>query len=151
MEDIMRAYKAVAALIGVTLLGCDDDDPAGPDLVTLHATMTGAAEFPGPGDTDGTGTAEITLNDDTNEVCWVITVANITLPAIAAHIHPGAAGTAGNPVVSLTAPDATGGVTGCVDSDDATVDAIIANPSAFYVNVHTTDFTGGAVRGQLTN
>jgi hypothetical protein len=44
----------------------------------------------------------ITLNDDTNEVCWQISVSNITLPAIAAHIHPGATGVAGNPLVSLS-------------------------------------------------
>ena len=147
----MRTYMTVAALLGVALLGCDDDDPAGPDLVTLTATMTGAAEVPGPGDADGTGTAEITLDDDANEVCWEITVANITLPAVAAHIHPGATGVAGDPLVNLTAPDATGAASGCVDADDAIVDDIIANPSAFYVNVHTSDFTPGAIRGQLTN
>ena len=148
----MRTYMAVAALLGVALLGCnDDDDINGPDLVTLTAAMTGAAEVPGPGDTDGAGTVEITLDDDTNEVCWEIDVTSLTLPAVAAHIHPGATGVAGPPAVNLTAPDATGSATGCVDATDEVVDDIIANPSAFYVNVHTTDFPDGAIRGQLTN
>jgi len=147
----MRSYIAVAALLGLTLVGCDDDETDSGDLVTLNATMTGAAEIPGPGDTDAAGTAVITLNDDSNEVCWQISVTNITLPAIAAHIHPGATGVAGDPLVSLTAPDATGASSGCVDADDSVVDDIIANPSQFYVNVHTTDFTGGALRGQLTD
>ncbi len=31
----------------------------------------------------------------------------------------------------------------------AEIDAILANPSGFYINVHTTDFPGGAIRGQL--
>ena len=117
----MRSYIAVAALLGLTLVGCDDDETDPGDLVTLNATMTGAAEIPGPGDTDAAGTAVITLNDDSNEVCWQISVTNITLPAIAAHIHPGATGVAGNPLVSLTAPDATGASSGCVDADDSVV------------------------------
>lgn len=147
----MRSYVVVAALIGVTLLGCDDDDPTGPDLVTLDATLTGAAEVPGPGDTDGSGTAEITLNDDDNEVCWDISVTDITLPATAAHIHIGASGVSGNPVVTLTAPGASGTASGCVPASDDLVDDIIANPSGYYVNVHNTDFTDGAIRGQLSN
>ncbi len=141
----------IAALAGVTLVGCDDDDPTGPDIETLVATLTGPAEVPDPGDPDGTGTAEIELNDDDNEVCWDITVANITLPATAAHIHEGAAGVPGNVVVTLSPPDAAGAASGCVDSTDEIVDDIIADPTAFYVNVHNADFTGGAVRGQLTN
>jgi len=147
----MRSYLAVAALAGLALVGCDDDETTGPNLVTLNATLTGAAEVPGPGDPDAAGTAVITLNDDTNEVCWQISVTNITLPAIAAHIHPGATGVAGNPLVSLSAPDASGAASGCVEAEDSDVNDIIANPGQFYVNVHTTDFTGGAMRGQLGN
>ena len=148
----MRSYLAVAILLGAALVACDDDDEdfTGPDVTTLNATMTGANEVPGPGDDDATGTAVITLNDDTDEVCWQINVANITLPAIAAHIHPGAAGEEGAPVVTLGAPDATGASSGCVDADDSLVDDILDNPSQFYVNVHTTDFTAGALRGQLS-
>lgn len=146
----MRGYLVAAALIGATLTGCDDDDPLGTDTETLSATLTGAAEVPGPGDPDGSGTAEITLDDDDNEVCWDIDVTNITLPATAAHIHIGAAGVAGGIEVTLSAPDASGNATGCVDAADALVDDIIATPGAFYVNVHTSDFPDGAVRGQLT-
>ena len=147
----MRRFLVAAALVGVALVGCDDDDPLGPDIETLVATLTGAAEAPDPGDSDGTGTAEIELNDDDNEVCWDITVANITLPASAAHIHEGAVGVAGPPVVTLSPPLANGTATGCVDASDDLVDDIIANPGDYYVNVHNADFPGGAVRGQLTN
>ena len=149
----MRKFALVAGLIGLTFVACDDDDPADPgdDLVTLDATLTGAAEVPDPGDDNGSGTAEITLDDDDNEICWDITVANITLPATAAHIHTGAAGVPGGVLVTLSAPGADGTAEGCTAADDDVVDDIIANPAGFYVNVHTTDFTGGAVRGQLSN
>ena len=85
----------------------------------LTATLTGAAEVPGPGDNDGTGTATIRLNPGQGKVCFVLTAAKITLPAMAAHIHVGAAGTAGDVVVPLAPPDATGLSGGCVSAQRA--------------------------------
>lgn len=117
----------------------------------LTADMTGTNEFPGPGDSDGTGTARLTLNQGQGEICWSISVENITLPATAAHIHPGAAGTAGSPIVTLGAPGADGTSVGCVDGiAKSLVKQIRKNPSAYYVNVHNADFPSGAVRGQLS-
>jgi len=52
-------------------------------------TLTGAAEVPGPGDSDGKSTIALTLNPGQAEVCFAIGVTNITGPAIAAHIHAG--------------------------------------------------------------
>ncbi len=117
---------------------------------SLSATLTGAAEVPGPGDPDGSGTARLILNRGQGEICFKITVANITLPASAAHIHVGPAGVAGGIVVTLTAPNASGSSSGCVSVDSDLVTAIGNDPSAYYVNVHTSDFPGGAVRGQLS-
>jgi hypothetical protein len=116
----------------------------------LYATLTGAAEVPGPGDPDGSGTAMITLNQGQGEVCWSIHVENITLPATGAHIHVGAAGVAGPVVVPLSPPDATGHSAGCTTADPDLIKAIRQNPENYYVNVHTADYPAGAVRGQLT-
>jgi CHRD domain len=111
--------------------------------------LSGAEEAPGPGDPDGTGFASLTFNPGLGEVCFEITVENITLPAIAAHIHFAPAGVPGDIVVPLVPPDATGVSNTCVAADRALVLAIIKNPSEYYVNVHTSDFQAGAVRGQL--
>jgi hypothetical protein len=116
----------------------------------LTATLTGAAEAPGPGDPNGTGTATLRLNPGQGKVCFVLTAKDITLPASAAHIHVGASGSAGDIVVTLVAPDATGVSGGCVSAPRATIKAILKNPSGYYVNVHTSDFPGGAIRGQLS-
>ena len=116
----------------------------------LAATLSGANEVPGPGDPDGTGAARITLNQGRGTVCWSIHVENITLPAAAAHIHRGPAGVPGPVVVGLSAPDASGNSSGCLSGvDRALIKEIRKNPSQFYVNVHTSDFPAGAVRGQL--
>lgn len=103
------------------------------------------------GDLDGSGFAAITLNAGQGEVCWDITVQNITLPALAAHIHEGPAGVAGPIVIFLSPPDASGQASGCRTADPSRIQDIIDNPEKYYVNVHTTDFPAGAVRGQLSN
>ncbi len=122
------------------------------NTVVLTATLNGANEVngagvPNQGDVDGTGTATISLNPAAGEVCYTITVANIN-PATAAHIHDGPAGVNG-PVVVNFAPPTGGTITGCTSASPALVQDIADNPAEFYVNVHTGDFPGGAVRGQL--
>jgi hypothetical protein len=116
----------------------------------LSATLTGAAEIPGPGDPDGAGTATIRLRVGQGQVCHSLTASNITLPASAAHIHQGAAGVAGPVVIPLITPDADGSVEGCVSAPRALVKQILKNPAGYYVNVHTSDFPAGAIRGQLS-
>jgi hypothetical protein len=113
----------------------------------MMATLTGAAEVPGPGDTDGSGTASITLNHDKGEVCWDVMVKDIAKPT-AAHIHVGAAGTSGGVKVPLKA-DADGTWKGCSMVDKAVIKEIMDNPANYYVNVHNEEFKAGAVRGQL--
>jgi hypothetical protein len=114
----------------------------------LTTTMTGAAEVPGPGDPDGNGTAELTLNRGQSEVCFRLTVSGIA-PASAAHIHRGAPTEAG-PVVIPLAPPTTGSSEACVSAAQELIQAIIQNPENYYVNVHNAPFPGGAVRGQLS-
>jgi hypothetical protein len=124
----------------------------------MATDLTGAEEVNpatgqrGAGDPDGSGTANITINPGHGEVCWEIEAENIMLPATAAHIHVGAAGTAppNNVVVTLTAPDESGSSSGCAQVSRELAKAILKNPENYYVNVHTSDFRGGAIRGQLS-
>lgn len=117
----------------------------------LKASLTGAAEAPGPGDPDGKGEARVFLNQEPGAVCFAIVVSDITLPAAAAHIHVGNRGVAGDVVVTLAPPDESGVAAGCAsDVDPSLIQAIVDRPARYYVNVHTTDFPDGAVRGQLS-
>ena len=114
--------------------------------------LSGAAEVPGPGDPDGNGTANLRLDPGQGEVCFELTVSDIALPATGAHIHVGTVTEAGDVVVALTPPDASGSSSGCIsDVDRDLIQAIIQNPAGYYVNVHNEEFPGGAVRGQLSN
>lgn len=140
------AVLTAAALVAATALaGCATiADTVGESYTT---GLVGAQEVPGPGDPDGSGTARITADATTNNVCFNLTVQAISAPT-AAHIHRGARGVAGPPVLTIDAP--TGGASsGCLRVDRQLAASIIADPSAFYVNVHTADYPGGALRGQL--
>ena len=101
----------VVGVISLCMLGVSNVMAGGRPL---GADLSGAAEVPGPGDPDGSGVANVTLNQGQGEVCFHIVVADITLPATGAHIHRGAAGVGGPIVVGLAGPDATGVSTGCI-------------------------------------
>src|SRR3954451_17436171 len=112
-------------------------------------TMTGANEVPGPGDPDGKGHARIRLDSKHDRVCFKVSTKGIA-PPNAGHIHQGDRGTAGPVVVPLfTSATGTRHRRGCVATTQAIIDAIRANPSGYYVNVHNDAYPNGALRGQL--
>jgi CHRD domain-containing protein len=113
----------------------------------LSTPLTGAEEFPGPGDPDGSGSATLRLNPGLEQICYNLTVSDIA-PATSAHIHIGAAGTAGPVVVGLE-PPTDGSSSGCASADRDLIKNILKNPSDYYVNVHNAVYPAGAVRGQL--
>ena len=75
---------------------------------------------------------------------------NIDTP-IAAHIHRGGRTVAGDVVQPLEQPadGDPGASAACIDVDATLARKIKRHPRRYYVNVHTEDFPGGAVRGQL--
>lgn len=110
------------------------------------ASLSGANEVPAA-DPDGSGVAQVTFVGTT--VNYTINVQNITLPPVMQHIHIGGAGVNGPIVINLPGAWVGGTLVGSTTAPQATIDAILANPAGYYVNVHNTDFPGGAVRGQL--
>jgi hypothetical protein len=142
----------LAALVALALAGAasaaklDVADHGGRPLST---ELRGAAEVP-PADLDGSGMATITVNPGQEEVCWEIETSGIELPATAAHIHVGVAGENGPVVVPLSAPDASRFSSGCTTVERDLALDILKNPENYYVNVYTTDFPDGAIRGQLS-
>ena len=114
---------------------------------TLTTDLSGAEEVPGPGDPDGSGFAELTLNQGQGTITYELTVSNID-PAMAAHIHEAPAGVAG-PVVVTLVPPTSGSSTGVAVVDPELIKDIRKNPENYYVNVHNRTYPRGAVRGQL--
>ena len=120
----------------------------------LSTAMTGTQEVPGPIDPNATGEADLRLNQGQRRVCFDISWANVDGTVFAGHIHRGPVGVAGPIVVGLFEGSfaGTAATSGCVeDVARGLIKEIRKNPSAFYVNVHSTPvFEAGAVRGQLS-
>jgi hypothetical protein len=114
-----------------------------------RAYLRGSREVPGPGDPDGVGRALLGLNVRLAKICYELTARKILLPATGAHIHVGTSSQSGDIVVSLNPPNANGVSRGCVNAPRSLIRMIRNNPSKYYVNIHTTDFMGGAIRGQI--
>jgi hypothetical protein len=140
---LLLTTALLASAIGVSAVSADDGGRP------FSTTLTGAAEVPGPGDPDGSGTAELTLNHGQGEVCFSLTVSGIA-PATAAHIHVIDPETGFGPVVVGLAAPTDGSSSGCVSADQDLIKAIIQNPENYYVNVHNADFPAGALRGNLS-
>ncbi|UOZ06990.1 CHRD domain-containing protein [Amycolatopsis sp. WQ 127309] len=128
--------------------------PTGP-TVYFSAKLSGAEEVPTPGGPAsgspvGTGTALVAVAGD--RVIFQLGWDGISAPTMG-HIHEGASGVNGPVVVPLfgTAMPATvDAAAGAIDLTDAGLaDRLRKNPGSFYVNLHTTEFPGGALRGQL--
>jgi len=127
--------------------------PAGAAFAqTFGAVLTASQEVP-PTATTGFGNATVSFTDATHSNIQVtITVANLGSPINNFHIHEAAAGVAGSVIINLIG---LGGsfvdntMTGTFPVPAEVAGRMLAHPENFYVNVHTTQFPGGAIRGQL--
>jgi hypothetical protein len=113
----------------------------------LFASLRGALEVPGPGKLDARGNAVVRVTPGRTRVCYTVSYRNIPA-ATMAHIHSGAAGVAGPPVLTLRAPN-NGLSEGCATVSRALARDLVDHPGRFYVNVHSQAFPNGAIRGQL--
>ena len=106
------------------------------------------------GDPDGSGQTYLSLSADPaleSSLCWITEVEGVAGVVTGAHLHAGEAGTNGAIVATLEplASDGMGVV--CVPHDDlAAIQAVIDHPTAFYIDVHTSEFPDGALRGQVS-
>lgn len=155
---------AMLALLLVGLAGCEDD-PTGTDQKEerFTATLTGSAERPNPVTTSATGSATVTITNDTT-ITYSITLQNAT-GITAAHIHIGGTEVAGGILAGLFSSAAPGVAVsgGTLTEGKITAGTMPQNSLGLgfeslkalmrtggtYVNVHSTSNPGGLVRGQL--
>ena len=127
----------------------------GKDATILAAGLRGANEVPvagGPAVGDKDGAALEFIRVQGNKVSVAVTWRRTGRPT-SLHIHQGAKGTNGGVKVDFgRLLDKVKGhtVTGTVKvNDPALLKKLTTDPGSFYANLHTAEFPGGAVRGQL--
>ncbi len=115
--------------------------------VKFQATLTPGAEVP-PTKSTGSGEATVTLDTATHEITWDVTFKGFSSDVTAAHIHgPAEPGKNAGVVVPLgNAP--TSPIHGSAKLTPEQEQQLTGG--MYYVNIHSKNNPGGAVRGQLT-
>ncbi len=143
---VLFAVAVLAALAAATPAAATGDATK----CAAYAVLKPGNEVP-PTTSKTLGAAAIHIDGTT--LSFAVTIANPKRETfVAGHIHVGAAGVNGPVVVPLFSGSndrklfvQAARIT--IDAEDA--EAICANLAGHYVNYHTTDFPGGALRGQL--
>jgi hypothetical protein len=154
----LLATGLVATALVFTLAG----QASAQDVVRMVANLTGGEETPALL-TGAVGTAEVNVDTVRRSVVVVLNLFNIPTGTTAGHIHVGPKGVAGPVVLDFGFPAGrTGDVPitisltvrdfrarpeiGIATIDDA-IQAIVGGNA--YVNIHTSGFPGGEIRGQI--
>ena len=104
---------------------------------------------------NASGHAKLQFFPDEELICYTIKWKGVDGPITGGHIHTMATG---GIVVSLfggplgAATDYPGDkfkVSGCVSASAATIEAILADPSSYYINLHTDPAFASALHGSL--
>lgn len=122
-----------------------------PNLTTLAVVLDSATTVP-PANVDGAqGSGSFSVDPETGAVAGSVTVSGTTGVPSTAHIHTGAAGEAGPPIVTLLGSE--NGTIWTVPADAALDAAQIAlfEAGELYINVHTAMNAGGELRAQLVD
>ncbi|MEO7547070.1 MAG: CHRD domain-containing protein [Ramlibacter sp.] len=143
-HTILRTAFA-GGLLALAVAGCSMMPSQRMDI--YEATLSGAQEVP-PAGTTATGQAEVQYNSHSGKLSWKVTYTGLSAAATAGHIHgPAAAGANAGVVVPFGA-----NVTALPIAGEATITPAQYNDLAagmWYVNIHSSKFPGGEIRGQL--
>jgi fibronectin-binding autotransporter adhesin len=161
--SMKRLALVAVTIVGFGVAGCgSSNNPNTPSDTTIFTVqLSPLNEVPAitGAEASARGTAVITINKATNTVDFNVSLNSFPTASVltAAHIHPGAVGINGSPLVntgltSATAPSLSSGAATfsvSVPTTAENVTNILAAPQNFYFNVHTTANGGGVMRGQL--
>lgn len=144
--QVLRPTLAATALLLATSAQTADHPPLENFIALLH----GAQEVP-PNDSPAQGLAFFTYDSFRRELCYRITYTGLEAEEIAAHIHgPAEAGENADvlfPISPEPSPLESPKVD-CLDRLTSAQGRDLRN-GRLYFNVHTTEYPGGEIRGQI--
>lgn len=115
---------------------------------TFTANITGAQEVPTNGSA-GTGYGRVFVNETAGTLSFTVVFSGLSSAQTMAHIHaPGVIGVNGPVIINLGVVGGTSGtITGTANITPAQIALMRSHQT--YINIHTTNFPGGEIRGQL--
>ena len=155
--SILRRRALCAAFLAAALLAVGAGS-ASAETFTWTSMLSGQDIIDSglPADASATGYASMTADDVANRVCGTFTWSGINSPVGFGHIHYGWKGQVENPgfTISMFGPPTSlsgfqSGVSGCAIVPGAVIDKMDRVSAYFNVVIHTAQFPGGAIRGQL--
>jgi hypothetical protein len=150
----MRKLIGVLGAAAVALALSTGAFAGAPEPKTFVAVLSAGEEVPScaPADNSARGVAVFhVLDEATGLVSYRLVGNNIPGDTLVAHIHQAPKGSPGGIVQPLPfTPGEENGVIGeGTFTNKGLLDALQANPQAYYVNIHSTDCVSGVIRGQL--
>ena len=143
----------ILVLAGSTSAAAHEIGPMYQDQNGRFTVQLSPREVPEGGDPNGQGSAELNLSEQAKQACYSINWKGLKGEVTAFHLHAAAEGTEGPHWIDFFNdqhfPGADGKASGCVPATQQQIHAVIADPANYYLNVHSTVFPDGAIRGQL--
>ncbi|MER7280963.1 CHRD domain-containing protein [Dactylosporangium sp. NPDC000244] len=148
-KSVLFTVLASAALLTPAAPAAAAPAPPRQQQVNLVAALSGKQEVPrNSGDPDATGVALLTLHRN-GRLCYVLHVRDVDGDITQAHIHRGLSGHDGPVATALSEPMWHGSAAACTNLGRRQTERLWNAPQRYYVNVHSSKYPDGALRGQL--
>jgi hypothetical protein len=149
-----------AVFLGMTLSSGLASAAAGK---TIHASLEGASVVPGAGDPNGVSAFSMTMRPHKASACWELSFSSISALTGAAiyESQPGGGGVFAYNLgfIAIYPPptgDQSGAISGCESRSGpgsaeftALLKALVRHPGRYFVQIDTTEYPDGALRGTL--
>ena len=142
MTRVSQHFSPIALACGISL-ACAAPSLAA--MVNLKADLKASNEVP-PNESKGTGSLTATFDSDSNKLSWNGTVSGLIGTVTAAHFHAAEAGRNGAVAIAIIGAD-KGSFEGSATLTDTQAEDLMAG--RWYVNIHTTTYKAGEIRGQV--
>ena len=152
----MRVRYSLIPILAVALIAASA--PSHATTTSYVANLSGANEVP-PNASPATGTGFVVYDDVANSITTSVTYSGLLANMTATHIHGPALAGANAPVIHFLATTSppigtqSGSYNDVWDSSDSPALSAVhigyLTTQKLYINIHTTQFPGGEIRGQI--
>ncbi|MBX3237007.1 MAG: CHRD domain-containing protein [Nitrospiraceae bacterium] len=151
MQRLRWSWRKGLVVFGVALaIGLGQAPNGTAAIIPLSSFLNGAQETP-PNASPAIGAAALQLDNATGNLTWNIVYSGLQGTPTAAHFHQAQAGLAGPVVQDIALPSPAGSPFGIL-TGSAVLNAVQQSnllSGLWYINVHSSLFTSGEIRGQV--